>query len=64
MSKRQRQRARKAAKRLPAHMQDVAFSKAVGKRWRRRNGGLGSFGPASEVRRIDPASVATKEIDR
>lgn len=54
--KRVRARAKKAAKRLPAYMQDVAFSK-----WGRKpyfkgtRKGQGKFGPASEVRHIDPS---------
>lgn len=45
-------RARKAAARLPAHMQDIAFSK-----WKKSPPDLGKFGPASEVRHVDPEEV-------
>lgn len=56
-SKRQRAKARNAARRLPTHLQDVAFTKA--KRAPRR---LGKFGPASEVRRIDPKDVGLDHV--
>ncbi len=53
--KRQRARAKVAAKRLPAHMQDIAFSKFSGKAERKRRE-KGTFGAAGPVRRIDPAT--------
>ena len=43
--------AKKAAQHLPAHLQDVAFTKHTG----RVKMALGTFGAASEVRHIDPA---------
>lgn len=58
MAKKAKNTAKRAASRLPSHMQDVAFSKRGAKAeaaYRARR--LGSFGPASEVRRIDPASI-------
>ena len=45
--------ARRAARSLPKHLQDVAFSKFSPKKDRARRLG-GSFGAASEVRRINP----------
>ncbi len=48
--KKEKKRAKKAARHLPRYMQDVAFSKAGKKR------AIGTFGAASEVRRVDPAS--------
>ena len=58
-AKSQKKRAKKAAKRLPNYLQDVAFTKARNKVTRR----LGTFGPASEVRHIDPAEYEQKAKD-
>ena len=58
MAKKAKNMAKRAAMRLPSHMQDIAFSKRGKKAetaYRVRK--LGSFGPASEVRKIDPASI-------
>jgi hypothetical protein len=55
LSKKESERADKAARRLPAHMQDVAFTKrsaAAERKW--RDGKLGKMGAAGPVRRIDP----------
>ncbi len=51
LGKKQKKVAQKAAKHLPTYMQDVAFSYAANQAHRGR---LGTFGPASPVRRIDP----------
>ncbi len=51
-NRKQRARAKKAARSLPRYLQDVAFSLASN----RVRPKLGKFGPASEVRRIDPAT--------
>jgi hypothetical protein len=58
-AKTQKKRAKKAAKHLPAYMQDVAFTKA---RNRVRHK-LGKFGAASEVRHIDPAEYQAVNDD-
>ena len=56
MSKKRKAKAKRAARKLPAHMQDVAFTKRTGTAERQyRNRRLGKFGPASEVRKIDPS---------
>lgn len=58
MAKKAKNMAKRAATRLPGHMQDIAFSKRGQKAeaaYRTRK--LGSFGAASPVRRIDPASI-------
>lgn len=58
MTKKAKGKAKRAAARLPAHMQDVAFSKRSKKaEAAHRTRKLGTFGAASEVRRIDPASI-------
>ena len=58
MTQKQKQ-ARKEARRLPAYMQHVAFTKA-GKAKRI----TGTFGAASEVRSIDPADYALTQLDK
>ncbi len=45
-------RAKRAARRLPVHMQDIAFTKFKGRYHKMK---LGKLGAASEVRHIDPA---------
>ncbi len=50
-----RKAAKKAAQHLPAHLQDVAFTKHTGRFHKMK---LGTFGPASPVRHIDPDSWA------
>lgn len=56
MSKRRKAKAIKAARDLPANMQNVVFSKWSPKAERmHRNRKLGKFGAASEVRQIDPS---------
>lgn len=58
MAKKAKNLAKRTAMRLPSHMQDVAFSKRGQKAeaaFRARK--LGSFSAASEVRKIDPASL-------
>lgn len=45
-----KKKAKKAAKHLPSHMQDAAFSYASNK----AQPNLGTFGAASPVRHIDP----------
>ncbi len=44
--------AKKAALRLPAHLQDVAFTKHTGRFHKMK---LGTFGAAGSVRHIDPS---------
>lgn len=46
-------KAKRAAKRLPRHLQHVAFTKYDYKADQKRKA-RGTFGPASEVRHIDP----------
>lgn len=54
--------AKRAAASLPAYLQHVAFSKSSKKAAAEyRNRKLGTFGAASEVRRIDPASIKVQE---
>lgn len=51
-------RAKSAAKRLPAHMQDIAFTKSTRLGQKKFNEGkMGKFGKASDVRSIDPSSI-------
>lgn len=58
MAKRAKSKVKRAAARLPAYMQDVAFSKRDAKAdAAHRARKLGTFGAASAVRRIDPASI-------
>ncbi len=47
-----RKAAKKAAQHLPAHLQDVAFTKHTGRFHKMK---LGTFGAASPVRHVDPA---------
>ena len=57
-------RASKAEKHLPPYMQQIAFSKSIGKkRWRKTFVGIGKFGPASEVRHIDPSDHGKGDQD-
>lgn len=51
LGKKQMKVAQESAKHLPTYMQDVAFSYAANQT---HGGRLGTFGPASPVRRIDP----------
>lgn len=57
MSKRKGRGPKKAAKRLPKYMQDIAFSKNTRPRLSRHWKGQAKWGAASEVRHIDPATV-------
>ena len=58
MAKKAKSKAKRAATRLPTYMQDIAFSKRGKKaEAKHRERKLGTFGAASKVRRIDPASV-------
>lgn len=53
------ERAKKAARKLPTHMQNIAFSKFDHDEHRAREiRKLGTFGAASPVRRIDPSEYA------
>lgn len=62
MNKRQQDKAKKAARKLPKHMQDVAFSKRGARAEKQRKARLlGTFGAASEVRRIDPSEYKINE---
>lgn len=57
---RKRTRTKRAAAKAPAWMQDVAGTKwRAGKERRQRS--RGSFGPASEVRHIEPADALNPE---
>jgi hypothetical protein len=51
LGKKAKARAKKAAAKLPAYMQDIVFSYADN----RPQPPKGTFGPASEVRHIDPS---------
>ena len=51
-----RKRASKAARKLPPHMQDIAFSLAANRKKIK-----GTFGPASPVRIIDPKDYEAKD---
>ena len=55
MKARRVKRLRRLAQRLPRGLQDIAFSKNGRPRLGARRS-LGKFGPASEVRKIDPGT--------
>lgn len=56
MAKKRKTNAKKAARKLPSYMQDIAFSKHDAKGERAyRNRRMGTFGAASECISIDPA---------
>ena len=55
MNARRIKRLRRLAQRLPRGIQDIAFSKNGRPRLGARRS-LGKFGPASEVRNIDPGT--------
>lgn len=56
-----KKRLNRAARDLPAHMQDVAFTKFSAKAEKRRRL-TGSFGAASPCKRIDPNTGEVIEI--
>ncbi|WP_212525865.1 hypothetical protein [Actibacterium sp. MT2.3-13A] len=62
MSKRRKAKAKKSARNLPVYMQNIAFSKRTGRADRKhKSRKLGTFGAASDVRRVDPSEYNPTE---
>lgn len=59
--KSKRKRLKKAAGRLPASLRDVATTKWTCEAERRQRWNRGTFGAASDVRKIDPDLYETRE---